>query len=68
MKRVPDNLVKYQCHDCLEQFIVSEYVAKKSNNVLCPHCISNDVEAIVMMNDKDSLNELGCLGIYHNEE
>ncbi len=67
MARVADNLIKYLCPECGEQFIVSERAA--ADTILwCPYCNSDDVEAMVMLNDKDKLNELGCLGIYHDEK
>ena len=67
MKRVPDNLVKYECTVCEGQFIVSENIAAKKTPIQCPYCSNWKVEAIVKMDDKDQLNELGCLGIYHDE-
>jgi DNA-directed RNA polymerase subunit RPC12/RpoP len=67
MARVPDNLTKYECHDCGKQFIVSDRAA--TNTIIwCPYCTSEETESIVWMDDKERLNELGCLGIYHDEE
>lgn len=67
MKRVPDGLIKYVCHDCNEQFIVSERVEEKVKYIWCPYCTSEETEQIVWENNTDKLNELGCLGIYHDE-
>lgn len=68
MVRVADNLVKYECTVCEGQFIVSENIAAKKAPIQCPYCSNWKVEAIVLMDDKDQLNELGCLGIYHEEQ
>lgn len=68
MARVPDNLIKYECSECREQFIVSEVVADKVGIINCPYCTSDEVEAIVLDDNKDRLNEIGCLGIYHDDE
>ena len=68
MARIADNLIKYECAVCEEQFIVSEHVANKTKAVNCPYCLSSGVDEIALMNDKNQLNELGCLGIYHDED
>ena len=67
MTRVVDGLVKYECFNCREQFIVSEYaIRSKSYKLTCPYCISHDIEAIVLMDDQEILSQLGCLGLYHD--
>jgi hypothetical protein len=67
MARVPDNLLKISCYTCCEEFIVSER-AYDNKDICCPFCKSTDLDPVVLMDDKDSLNELGCLGIHYNEE
>lgn len=67
MARVPDNLVKYLCPECGEQFIISERIAVECEFIGCPYCDSNTPIAIVLEDNKERLNELGCIGIYHEE-
>ena len=67
MTRVVDSLVKYECFNCGEQFIASEYAIRNKNyKVSCPYCNSHDIEAIVLMDDQEKLSQLGCLGLYHD--
>lgn len=66
MARVPDNLVKYLCPECGEQFIVSERAAVECL-IGCPYCNGELSEAIAIEDNHNRLNELGCLGIYHEE-
>jgi predicted nucleic acid-binding Zn ribbon protein len=66
MARVPDVLVKYLCPECGEQFIVSERLAAECL-IGCPYCNGVLSEAIAIEDNSDRLNELGCLGIYHDE-
>ncbi len=59
MARVVDGLVKYECFNCGEQFIVSEYAIRSINYKLtCPYCISHDIEAIVLLDDQEKLSQL----------
>lgn len=65
---VLDNLVKCHCFNCNSEFILSEYKAEKSDKITCPYCQSEDIESYVFLNDKERLNELGCLGIGHHKD
>lgn len=66
MARVPDNLIKFECHDCGRKFIVGKQSAA-NKFIWCPYCKSDCAEAIAWEDNKERLNELGCLGIYHDE-
>lgn len=67
MIRVVDSLVKYECFNCGEQFIASEYAIRSKNyRLTCPYCISHDIEAIALLDDQEKLSQLGCLGLYHD--
>lgn len=73
MAYVLDNLVKYHCFGCDKEFILSEYqVENATKKLICPYCHSYDVEDTVLMDDKEGLEDLGCMAIGHytdaNEE
>lgn|GEM_PF-2403648 len=63
-------LVKYECLECEKSFILSKKFVDdlKGIDVSCPYCGNFNVEDTVIMDDQDSLDELGCLGIGHLEE
>ncbi len=62
-----DELVKYLCWDCEREFVLSECQAKqvREENIKCPYCQSDDIEAHVRVVDQDQLEELGCIGMGH---
>ena len=63
-------LVKYECLECEKSFILSKKFVDdlKGIDVSCPYCGNYNVEDTVIMDDQDSLDELGCLGIGHLED
>lgn len=62
---IPD-LLKYWCRDCDKEFILSD--GYDNSNVVCPYCQSKKAEAIVWLEDEDTLSELGCMAIGFNRE
>jgi Zn finger protein HypA/HybF involved in hydrogenase expression len=63
-----DNLVKINCLDCDENFIVGETSFDKHKHVNCPFCQSGNTEAIACTTDELTKNlDLGCMGIYAKE-
>ena len=66
MPYVVDNLIKCECWECEQQFIVSEYSFKRVKKIRCPYCGSKIIDHIVYA-DKDSNIDLGCLAIHHYE-
>lgn len=72
---VNDKLVKIECSDCEEEFLVSEYVLKKKTDEQfpgdgchCPYCGSTNTEAIVWTGNANiDFDELGCLAISHDD-
>lgn len=53
------NLIKYECGQCKRQFILS--TKYDNNRARCPYCESQAIEGIVMMDDPEQLEELGCM-------
>ena len=68
-----DNHKKYECSDCLKEFIIGEELIKgcKPGFPVCPYCGSQDIELISWTEDNE-LEELdsdmGCLAIRVNKE
>lgn len=63
-------LVKFECLECGRHAILSKKEfedAEKHEDVLCPYCRNDSLEWVSMMDDPDSLDELGCMGIGHLE-
>lgn len=66
-----DNLIKYECKECNKQFIIGEEMLKDCppNYPLCPYCGQNNVDKTAWTTDDDLLDtELGCVGLYIDEE
>lgn len=61
-------LGKYECLTCERSSILGrKEVDDLEEAVRCPYCGSYNMEGTVIMDDQDSLDELGCLGIGHLE-
>lgn len=68
-----DGLVKVLCNECDGEFIIGERAGKQAidieNDLNCPFCSSFDVEPVASMPEDDDTNlELGCMGIYYEED
>lgn len=63
-------LVKYECLECERSFILSKKQVDdlEGFDVSCPYCGNYNVEDTVIMDDPDSLEELGCMAISHVEK
>jgi hypothetical protein len=62
---IEDNLVKLNCLNCNEDFIVGETSYDKNKHVHCPFCLSCNTEAIACTTDELTRDlDLGCMGIY----
>lgn len=63
-------LTKYECLECGRHAILSNKEVKdaeKHGEITCPYCNNDSLEWVSMMDDPDSLDELGCMGIGHLE-
>lgn len=65
---VLDNLAKYYCVDCENEFILSDYqVENAPKKIICPYCHTEEVQACVFIDEEDDLlYELGCMGMGHH--
>lgn len=63
-------LVKYECLECERSFILSKKQVDdfEGIDVSCPYCGNYNVEDTVIMDDPDSIEDLGCMGIGHIEK
>lgn len=62
-----DALEKRYCYGCLKQFIVGEEIAAYVCKILCPYCGSPKNEAVAWVDDDDTLDALGCGGLYFHK-
>jgi len=63
-------LVKYICYDCMEEFIIGQTTEQKAEALRCPFCgQTNHLDAISWCEGED-LEELGlgCFGIGYEED
>lgn len=72
MSQEPQGLVKYECFMCSKQFIVGmvdeEQAQLQNRAIRCPFCgFAADSLAFIEPDSEnyDELNEMGCMGIYH---
>ena len=68
-----DNHDKYECLDCNKTFIVGKELLKRANKEtpICPYCGSHITELVSETEDdmlEELASDLGCLGIYIDDE
>jgi hypothetical protein len=71
MAKKQDGLVKYQCDECENEFIVGLKAAEKLNDkMICPFCetlLLKYNQQVFLPADDERNEELGCMGIYYEE-
>ena len=69
-KSYEQDLVKYRCYDCMEEFIVGQRTVERTNTLRCPFCgQTNHLDDISSCEGEDHEElELGCFGIGYEED
>lgn len=67
-KFVEDDLTKYSCWDCENEFITGDRAVEQFPDRLlqCPYCGSTNVEGIVFA-EAGEIDDMGCMAIMTNQ-
>jgi|LGOV01.1.fsa_nt_gb DNA-directed RNA polymerase subunit RPC12/RpoP len=65
-----DNLIKFRCYHCGNEFIIGEFLSKDTKKITCPFCgCSESVEWVSKYNEEELEElELGEVGIYYYKD